>query len=198
MTEPSFDVLALCGSLRRNSLNRRLLAAGTQLAPPDLRITLHPIGSIPPYDADVESRALPPPVRRLKEAVDASDGLLIVTPEYNTSIPGVLKNALDWVSRPAFRSPFVGKPVALMAATPGRRGTARTLDDLRRVLESTLAEPLPDAVDVAQAHEKLRGADIAEAALERQVRQLLEALAEVLRLRGETDQEGTVERRAAS
>jgi chromate reductase, NAD(P)H dehydrogenase (quinone) len=198
MTEPQLHVLALCGSLRRDSLNRRLMAAAMTLAPPQLTIIAHPIGRIPPYDADVEARGLPASVQRLKEAIDHSDGLLIVTPEYNVSIPGVLKNAIDWASRPAFRSPLVGKPVALIGATPGRGAAAGALRELRRVLESTLAEPLPDALGVAQAHEKLRGPDIVDSALADAVPRLLRQLEGAIRRTARDEEEEEEARKAAS
>jgi chromate reductase, NAD(P)H dehydrogenase (quinone) len=189
MTEPQLHVLALCGSLRRDSLNRRLMAAAMTLAPPQLTIIAHPIGRIPPYDADVEARGLPASVHRLKQAISHSDGLLIVTPEYNASIPGVLKNAIDWASRPAFRSPLVGKPVALIGATPGRGAAAGALRELRRVLESTLAEPLPAALGVAQAHEKLRDADIVDPALAAVVPRVLRELEGAILSAGEAEQQ---------
>lgn len=112
---------------------------------------------IPPYDADIEARGVPPAVAQLKDQIEAADALVIATPEYNRSIPGVLKNAIDWASRPAHRSPLVGKRVVLMGASPGRGGARRALEDLRRVLESTLAEPMPNQLSIASVRERVDG-----------------------------------------
>ena len=102
-----------------------LLRAATQLMPPDSTLEVASIRGIPLYDADVEAQGFPPTVVQLKEAVVAADGVLLVTPEYNNSIPGVFKNAIDWLSRPPKDAPrvFGGKPVAILGATPGPGGT---------------------------------------------------------------------------
>jgi chromate reductase len=146
-------ILGICGSLRAGSYNRRLLEAATE-ALPDADWTIARIRGIPPYDADIEARGLPPAVDRLKGEIEAADAIVIATPEYNHSIPGVLKNAIDWASRPAMRSPFVGKPVLMMAATTGGGGARRALDHLRQVLESMDASPLRTEVSVAKARDR--------------------------------------------
>jgi chromate reductase len=146
-------ILGICGSLRVGSLNRRLLEAATD-ALHDADWALARIRGIPPYDADIEARGLPPAVDRLKAEIEAADAIVIATPEYNHSIPGVLKNAIDWASRPAMRSPFVGKPVLMLAATTGRGGARRALDHLRQVLESMDAAPLAVEVSVARARDR--------------------------------------------
>lgn len=120
-------IIGLCGSLRRGSFNRMLLRAAVEMAPPGTDITPESIREIPLYDGDVEDgTGLPPAVQRLKDRIAEADGLLLVTPEYNNSVPGVLKNAIDWLSRPADDIPrvFRGRPVAIMGATPGKGGTA--------------------------------------------------------------------------
>jgi len=120
-------IIGLCGSLRRGSFNLLLLRAAVEAAPPGTTIAIESIREIPLYDGDVEAeQGLPPAVQRLKDRIAAADGLLIVTPEYNNSMPGVLKNAIDWLSRPPADIPkvFRGRPVALMGATPGQGGTA--------------------------------------------------------------------------
>jgi chromate reductase len=120
-------IIGLCGSLRHGSFNRMLLRAALEMAPPGMSIEPESIREIPLYDGDVEEKqGNPPAVQRLKERIAEADGLLIVTPEYNASIPGVLKNAVDWLSRPAADIPrvFGGRPVAIMGATTGRGGTA--------------------------------------------------------------------------
>jgi NAD(P)H-dependent FMN reductase len=119
-------LIGISGSLRRGSFNSALLRGAVEAAPAGLAIEIASIREIPLYDGDVEAEhGIPEPVRALKEKIAAADGLLLVTPEYNNSIPGVLKNAIDWLSRPPKDVPrvFHDKPVALMGATPGRGGT---------------------------------------------------------------------------
>jgi chromate reductase len=119
-------ILGISGSLRRGSYNAALLRAAVDLAPPTLAIQVASIREVPLYDGDFEAEhGVPEPVRGLKDRLAAADGLLLVTPEYNSSIPGVVKNAIDWMSRPAKDIPrvFGGKPVALMGATPSHGGT---------------------------------------------------------------------------
>ena len=121
------NIIGLCGSLRHGSFNRLLLRAAVEVAPPGTVIQPESIREIPLYDGDVEDeQGLPPAVQRLKDRIAEADGLLIVTPEYNASMPGVLKNAIDWLSRPAadISRVFRGRPVAIMGATPGPGGTA--------------------------------------------------------------------------
>jgi chromate reductase len=147
-------VLGIAGSLRQGSYNRRLLEAATE-ALTDADWTIARLRGIPPYDADVEERGNPPSVVQLKDQIEAADALVIATPEYNHSIPGVLKNAIDWASRPAHRSPLVGKPVVMLGASPGRGGARRALQHLRQVLESTDAMPLPHELSVASVRDRL-------------------------------------------
>ena len=120
-------IIGLCGSLRRGSFNQMLLRAAVAAAPPGTSIEIESIREIPLYDGDVETeQGIPAPVQRLKDRIAAADGLLLVTPEYNNSMPGVFKNAIDWLSRPGSDVPrvFRGCPVALMGATPGLGRTA--------------------------------------------------------------------------
>ncbi|MCH5375071.1 MAG: NAD(P)H-dependent oxidoreductase, partial [Planctomycetes bacterium] len=115
-------IVGIAGSLRSGSFNAALLHAARDLIPADLRTAS--IGAIPLYDADLEARGLPDEVSLLQRRILEADGLLMVTPEYNNSMPGVLKNAIDWLSRPAgeVRNVFSDKPVAIMGASPGRFG----------------------------------------------------------------------------
>ena len=151
----SIHVLAFAGSLRSGSYNRALLRAAVELAPDGVTIDIVPLDDIPFYDRDVEREGDPEPVVELKQAIDAADALLIATPEYQHSIPGVLKNALDWASRPHRRSVLIGKPAAIMGAAPGRFGTARGQDALREVLAYNQCFVLPrPGVLVGNARDK--------------------------------------------
>lgn len=119
-------LIALSGSLRRDSYNTRLLNAAQSLCPDDTTLDIRSIDSIPLYNYDVEAaQGIPDAVAALKEAIAAADGLLIASPEYNNSLPGVLKNTIDWLSRPADDIPriFGSRPVAIIGATPGGFGT---------------------------------------------------------------------------
>jgi NAD(P)H-dependent FMN reductase len=120
-------IVGIAGSLRAGSLNAALLGAAAELAPAGCTVEIGSIRGIPLYDGDVEAKeGIPAPVAALKERIAAADGLLLVTPEYNNAMPGVFKNAIDWLSRPPQDVPrvFRGKPVALIGASPGRLGTA--------------------------------------------------------------------------
>ena len=149
------EVVGIAGSLRRGSLNRALLRAARELAPPALRITIHDIDDIPLYNADVEEAGVPAAVEQLRSAIGAADGLLIATPEYNHGVPGVLKNTVDWLSRPPRRSVLGGRPTAILGASPGMTGTARAQSQLRQafVFTDTPALLQPEVL-VSRAREK--------------------------------------------
>jgi chromate reductase len=125
------NVLGFAGSLRQGSYNKAALRAAVELAPAGMSIATFDLGPIPLYNEDVKQQGFPPPVQEFRDQIRAADALLIVTPEYNHSIPGVLKNAIDWASRPPDQ-PFEDKPIALMGASPGRLGTARAQYHLRQ------------------------------------------------------------------
>lgn len=139
-------ILALPGSLRRGSYNRRLLEAAARIAPPGVQIDVHDaLAAVPLFDEDLESSSAggPDGVRRLRAAVAAADGLLIATPEYNQSLPGVLKNAIDWLSRPAPEEVLAGKPVAIAGVSSGRWGTRLAQAALRQTLAATESRVMP-------------------------------------------------------
>lgn len=172
-------VLAIAGSLRRGSWNRQLLEAARVHAPPEVIVQLHDtLGNLPLFDEDVEAatRGGGPEVERLCAAVHAADALLIATPEYNQSIPGVLKNAIDWLSRPR---PETGlevlsrKPVAVVGATTGPWGTRVAQSHLRHVLGVTGAFVLPDALYLSAAASRFAGSGELEAETRRRLGALL-------------------------
>jgi chromate reductase len=139
----SVRVLGFAGSLRRRSYNKAALNSAAELAPEGMEFEVFDLASIPLYNADVEAAGPPPEVVDFKERIARADALLIATPEYNFSIPGVLKNAIDWASRPADSSPLKNKPVALLGAG-GRMGTARAQLHLRQVAVYTRMHVLVD------------------------------------------------------
>lgn len=133
MGESTFHILGIPGSLRRQSYNLGLLRAARELAPEGVEIEIYDLAQIPLYNGDIEAAGDPDPVRDLKDRIRAANALLIATPEYNYSIPGVLKNAIDWASRPPTMSPLRYKPIAIMGASPGNFGTVRAQLALRQV-----------------------------------------------------------------
>lgn len=142
-------ILGIAGSLRRKSYNMALLRAATELAPPGMTIEIYGrLGDIPLYNEDVREVARPEPVVHIDEAVRAADGILIATPEYNYSVPGVLKNAIDWVSRPPQTSPLRNKPAAIMSASTGISGGMRAQLHLRQsfVFTETPAMLRPEVI----------------------------------------------------
>lgn len=130
---PRLVVCAFAGSLRRDSYNRALLRAVQELAQDSLDIRVFDrLQDVPLYNADVEAEGDPEAVQALKNAIREADALLIATPEYNHSVPGVLKNAIDWCSRPPLKSVLAGKPAGIIGASPGMTGTARAQSALRQ------------------------------------------------------------------
>lgn len=149
-------VCGIAGSLRTGSLNRALLRAARELAPAGMEIRIFDgMADIPLYNQDVEATGDPEPVQALKRAIGEADALLVVTPEYNHGVPGVLKNAIDWASRPPRGSVLAGKPAAILGASPGVTGTARAQSQLRQafVFTNTPVLPQPEIL-VYRAHEK--------------------------------------------
>ena len=135
MADKTLNVVSICGSLRKGSYNRMVMNALQGYAPGGMRITEAPsFAAFPLYNADVQnSSGFPAPVQALAEAIRAADGVIFVSPEYNYSIPGALKNAIDWVSRMP-NQPFAGKPIAIQSATGGALGGGRMQYDLRRCM----------------------------------------------------------------
>lgn len=131
MNKP-FQILGLPGSLREASYNHAALLAAKELAPAEVSVEIATLAGVPPFNQDAEGQP-PPAVVELKQKIRAADAILIATPEYNYSIPGVLKNAIDWASRPYGDSAWSGKPVAVLGASIGTLGTARAQYHLRQI-----------------------------------------------------------------
>ena len=135
MPDSTINVLCMCGSLRKGSYNRMVMNALPALAPANMKLSESPpFGEFPLYNVDLhEANGVPPAVQKLVDSIRAADGVLFISPEYNFSIPGGLKNAIDWVSR-VKDQPFAGKPVAIQSATGGGLGGGRMQYDLRRAM----------------------------------------------------------------
>jgi chromate reductase len=145
-------VLGISGSLRHDSHNSALLRAAAERLPAGAELVpFEGLGEIPPYDEDVELAGVPEPVRKLREAIRDADAVLIATPEYNHSIPGQLKNALDWASRPAGQSALNGKPAAVVGASTGMFGAVWAQAELRKVLGAMGGRVLEAELPVAHA-----------------------------------------------
>jgi chromate reductase len=143
MSDGTIQVLAISGSLRKASFNTALLRAAQELAPAGMSIRIYAdLASVPPYDDDIRLAGFPPVVAALRDRVRAADALIFATPEYNRSFTGVLKNAIDWLSRPPAQ-PLDGKPAAVMGASPGAIGTALANYHLRQVLSVLSVHVVP-------------------------------------------------------
>ncbi len=181
MPDAPIEVCGIAGSLRSGSFNKALLRAAQELAPAAMRIRFFDrLEQVPLFDADREAMGDPEAVTALKKAIGEADALLVATPEYNYSIPGVLKNAVDWASRAGGgKSVLAGKPAAIMGVSQGMFGTVRAQLALRQALHGTGTYVLPrPEVHVARAQEKFDAAGVlTDEATRKLVRQLLEALA---------------------
>jgi chromate reductase len=156
-------VAGICGSLREGSLNKGLLRAAAELAPAGMEIRIYPrLGDLPPYNDDVFQKGDPEPAADMKKFIGDAGAMLIVTPEYNYGVPGVLKNAVDWASRPAGKSVLNRKPAAIMGCSPGLGGTIRAQHVLRQSFVFTdtyvMSQPeikIPSAAPLFDASAKL-------------------------------------------
>ena len=171
-------VLGIVGSVRKESYNRKLMVAAEELMPEGMQLEITGIADIPVYNEDVLEAGPPEAVVNLKERIAGADALLLATPEYNWSIPGPLKNAIDWVSRPINTTPLQGKPLALMGATTGPWGTVRAQLHWRQVFAYTNTYVLPQPqvfVNMCEGKFDAEG-KLTDEATRGQVRKLLEAL----------------------
>jgi chromate reductase len=177
-------ILAISGSLRERSFNRALLQAAAEVAPPGVELVEADLSPIPLYDGDVEASGAPDVVEELRAAVREADGLLFATPEYNRGTSGVLKNAIDWLSRPALASVLRWKPAAVMGATTGRGGTRRAQAQVREALlfPGTVVVEGPEvAIALARDVFDEEGGRLVEEEARAAVAGLLEALVEAAR-----------------
>lgn len=173
----SIQVLAFSGSLRKSSTNSGLLRVALEVVPEGMKIEVFDLSLIPLYNADVEAAAVPDPVIDFKQRIAAADALLIATPEYNYSVSGVLKNAIDWASRPPKSTPLTGKPIAIMGAG-GAMGTVRAQLHLRQIFgfSGALVMPKPE-LHVARAWEKFdANGNLTDEKVKEELKSLLEAL----------------------
>jgi chromate reductase, NAD(P)H dehydrogenase (quinone) len=176
-TQKKMNILALSGSLRRNSYNTAALRAAQELAPEGMEIRVFDLAAIPLFNDDLKVQGWPEPVAALRKAAAACDAVLIATPEYNYSIPGILKNAIDWVSRQPDQ-PFNDKPVAIMGASGGNFGTVRGQLHLRQMLVYLNMHPVnkPEVL-IARAQEKFDANGVlTDQATRKIIRELLESL----------------------
>jgi len=189
MGQNTFRILGIAGSLRSGSYNRGLLRAAAEVLPPGVSLEIFTLDDIPLFSADIMAEGDPSPVQALKERIKAADALLIATPEYNYSIPGVLKNALDWASRPSKNSVLRGKPIGIIGASGGDGGTVRCQMALRQVFVQThsFAMVQPE-LRVPNAGQRFDAAgNLLDAELRERLRAFVAALVDWARLVGSRD-----------
>jgi chromate reductase, NAD(P)H dehydrogenase (quinone) len=172
-------ILAVSGSLRSDSFNAQLLRAAAEVAPEGVEVELwEGIRDLPLYDEDLEQDRIPAGVRRLREDWGAAGAILFATPEYNGSVSGALKNAVDWASRPRGRAVLLNKTVAVVGASTGRFGAMWAQADLRKILGVAGARVVGDELRVTRVHEKLAAdGHLADPELRERLRLTLETLA---------------------
>jgi len=170
-------ILCISGSLRRDSHNTSLLRAAAEAAGPDVELELYDgLKEIPPYDEDDDVHPRPPSVARLNEAITSADAVLFSTPEYNSSIPGQLKNAIDWVSRPVATNALRNKPVAVVGASTGGFGAVWAQAELRKVLSALGARVLDVELPVPHAHTRFEDGGLTDDEIRAALEDVLEAL----------------------
>jgi chromate reductase, NAD(P)H dehydrogenase (quinone) len=175
--EKKVHILGFAGSLRKSSFNRALLREALELVPEDAKLDVFDLEGIPPYNQDLENEP-PEKVKEFKAKIRGADAILIATPEYNYSIPGVLKNAIDWASRPYGDNVLEGKPVALMGASVGMLGTARAQYHLRQTFVFLDMHPInrPEVM-VPFASDKVdQNGRLTDPKTKKKIRELLESL----------------------
>jgi chromate reductase len=172
------QILGISGSLRRDSHNTNLLRAAAETAGPDIEFELFEgLKEIPPYDEDDDTHPRPKSVARLNAAIDGADAVLLATPEYNASIPGQLKNAIDWVSRPVATNALRNKPVAVVGASTGGFGAVWAQAELRKVLAALGARVLDVELPVPHAHTRFDAERLTDEDIRASLADAVEALA---------------------
>jgi len=179
-------ILGISGSLRRDSHNTSLLRAAAEAAGPDIELELYEgLKDVPPYDEDDDVHPRPAAVARLNEAIEEADAVLFSTPEYNSSIPGQLKNAIDWVSRPLATNALRNKPVAVVGASTGGFGAVWAQAELRKVLAVLGARVIDIELPVPHAHTRFDEGDLTDDEIRTALAEVLEFLATEVREREE-------------
>src|SRR5712691_2227627 len=178
-------VLGISGSLRAGSHNRKTLLAAARLLPGDVEFELwEGLKAVPPYDEDDDVVPAPEGVTQLRDALAGADAILFSTPEYNHSIPGQLKNAVDWASRPLATNVLRNKPVAVVGASAGAFGAVWAQAELRKVLAATGARVVDADVAIGHAHERFdESGRLLDESVEEQLREVVDALLETARPR---------------
>ena len=177
-------ILGISGSLRRDSHNTSLLRAAAEAAGPDIEFVLYDgLKQIPPYDEDDDVHPRPESVARLNEAIAAADAVFFSTPEYNSSIPGQLKNAIDWVSRPVATNALRNKPVAVVGASTGGFGAVWAQAELRKVLAAVGARVLDLELPVPHAHTRFEDGGLTDDEIRTRLEEAIEGLADAARAR---------------
>jgi chromate reductase, NAD(P)H dehydrogenase (quinone) len=170
-------VLGIAGSLRRDSHNAKLLRTAAELLPPSVELEVFDgLKAIEPYDEDDDRGRGPAGARRLREAIEAADAVLIATPEYNASIPGQLKNAIDWASRPKGENALWGKPVAVVGASTGMFGAVWSQAELRKALSTAGARVIDEELPVARADDVFAGGRLRDQELRERYEDILDRL----------------------
>jgi len=181
-------IVGISGSLRRDSFNSALLRAAAAVMPDGAQLVIGAIRDVPLYDGDVEAQGIPPAVTTLKDAVAAADGLLLASPEYNNSLPGVLKNVIDWLSRPSgdIARVFRGKPVAVMGASAGSFGTILAQDAWLPVLRVLGTQPWFGGRMLVSRAQNVFGSDgaIVDAAVQEQLQRFVHGFVGFVRSSG--------------
>jgi chromate reductase, NAD(P)H dehydrogenase (quinone) len=179
-------VLGISGSLRRDSHNTSLLRAAAEAAGPDIELDLYDgLKDVPPYDEDDDVHPRPAAVARLNAEIEAADAVLFSTPEYNSSIPGQLKNAIDWISRPLATNALRNKPVVVVGASTGGFGAVWAQAELRKVLAALGARVLDVELPVPHAHTRFDDGDLTDEEIRAALTEVLETLADEVREREE-------------
>jgi len=177
-------ILGISGSLRRDSHNTSLLRAAAEAAGPEVEFELYDgLKEIPPYDEDDDVHPRPASVARLNEAIAEADAVLFSTPEYNSSIPGQLKNAIDWISRPFATNVLRNKPVAVVGASTGGFGAVWAQAELRKVLTAVGARVLDLELPVPHAHTRFEDGGLTDEEIRARLAEAIEALADEARQR---------------